>query len=343
MSSGKWCNYCKRLIPDPGTYDMHKYRVYWEDNLCYYCNNKLNNSPPNKKKEDEGAEHKAMLMQEKPEPHNNYLNNRYLIKNYLGTGYFGEVVLALDKTLEREVAIKTLKTEHLSNIRRIRDFEIEARIIASLNNPNIVNIYDFFDGQYIVMEYCPGGSLRNMLKGVKWRLSLIEATEVITSVLSALSEVHNQKIIHRDIKPENILFDKSNKAKVSDFGIAQLPTSNSDRSYYGTLPYMSPEQIMDKPVDQRSDIYSVGVVFYEILTGIHYLYNEAMGGESEIIRGILNVNPKAIERLSVDSEHNTIFNKKYNVNPILNKMMNKNPNLRFQNAMEALEAMEKLI
>ena len=192
----------------------------------------------------------------------------------LGRGGMGAVYKARQPRLDRVVALKILSPEKQGNQKFAERFEREARALAKLHHPNIVTVYDFGETQgnfYLLMEFVDGLTLRQLLQDRK--LSAPEALAIVPKICDALQYAHGQGIVHRDIKPENILMDKEGHVKIADFGIAKIlgdgPRGNlTEAQAIGTPHYMSPEQI-EKPqtVDHRADIYSLGVVFYEMLTG----------------------------------------------------------------------------
>jgi serine/threonine protein kinase/heme/copper-type cytochrome/quinol oxidase subunit 2 len=192
----------------------------------------------------------------------------------LGRGGMGAVYKVRQPRLDRIVALKILSPEKQGNQKFADRFEREARALAKLHHPNIVTVYDFGEVEgnfYLLMEYVDGMSLRQLLQSRK--LSPPEALAIVPKICEALQYAHEQGVVHRDIKPENILMDKEGRVKIADFGIAKIlgdgGSSNlTAEQVIGTPHYMSPEQI-EKPqtVDHRADIYSLGVVFYEMLTG----------------------------------------------------------------------------
>jgi serine/threonine-protein kinase len=200
------------------------------------------------------------------------LFGRYEIRQEIGRGGMAQVYLAYDPTFRRQVAVKVLPPHYLENpLLRVR-FEREARLIATIEHPAIVPVYDFGEqeGQlYLVMRYMPGGSLVSIIR--QGPLSLGKASELLTLLAPALDAVHGQGIIHRDLKPGNILFDAFGNPALSDFGIAHLSEATVDltgEAIIGTPAYMSPEQVRaEVPLDGRSDIYSLGIILYEMLTG----------------------------------------------------------------------------
>jgi eukaryotic-like serine/threonine-protein kinase len=201
------------------------------------------------------------------------LSDRYLLSGLLGTGGMAEVFLAHDRMLDRDLALKVLKEHYAKDERFVRRFQKEARSAAALNHPNVVQIYDqgrAEDGRYyIAMEHMSGGSLEDLILR-RGPLGASEATRLASQVAEALHAAHIRGIVHRDIKPQNVLLDKAGHAKVVDFGIALAASRTSTSGtnlLFGTPSYMSPEQAMGERVGPGSDLYSLGVVLYEMLTG----------------------------------------------------------------------------
>lgn len=200
---------------------------------------------------------------------------RYRIKSELGRGGMSTVYLAHDPRFERDVAIKLLPLELLHQPTFRRRFEREAKVVAALDHPAIVPVYDFgeeADQPFLVMRFMTGGSLSDRLK--QGALSIKEASAIISRLAPALDEVHAHGIIHRDLKPSNILFDQRSDPYISDFGTAKLTQAQTKLTdtggAVGTPAYMSPEQIQgDAELDGRSDIYSLGIILFEMLTGKH--------------------------------------------------------------------------
>jgi eukaryotic-like serine/threonine-protein kinase len=201
------------------------------------------------------------------------LSDRYLLSGLLGTGGMAEVFLAHDRMLDRDLALKVLKEHYAKDERFVRRFQKEARSAAALNHPNVVQIYDqgrAEDGRYyIAMEHMTGGSLEDLILR-RGPLGASEAARLASQVAEALHAAHIRGIVHRDIKPQNVLLDKAGNAKVADFGIALAASRTSTSGtnlLFGTPSYMSPEQAMGERVGPESDLYSLGVVLYEMLTG----------------------------------------------------------------------------
>lgn len=199
-------------------------------------------------------------------------DNRYKIKRLIGSGGMAVVFEAIDTFSGRRVAIKMLKDAAANNTQAIKRFVIESKAVEMLDHENIVKIYGISvrgDHKYIVMEYLEGISLRDYMK-TKGPLDWREAVAFIEQILAALDHSHMKGVVHRDIKPQNIMILERGVVKVTDFGIAKIPKAETltmaDKAI-GTVFYISPEQAQSKKVDPRSDLYSLGVMFYEMVTG----------------------------------------------------------------------------
>lgn len=258
---------------------------------------------------------------------------RYQIKSELGRGGMATVYKAYDPRFEREVALKVLPREMLHDPQfRVR-FEREAKTIAALEHQAIVPVYDVGeeDGQpYFVMRYMTGGSLGDTI--AKGPMSLAAATKIIERLASALDDAHLKGIVHRDLKPANILFDRTGEPYISDFGIAKITQSQTATvtggAIVGTPAYMSPEQAQGEKIDGRSDIYSLGVILYEMLSGIQpYQATTPMAivvkHITDPIPHILDVNPSLPTAIEM----------------IIEKAMAKNPDDRFSSAGEFYAAL----
>jgi len=198
-------------------------------------------------------------------------DGRYRIVRKLGAGGMANVYLAEDQELGRRVAIKILNDRHANDDQFVERFRREAKNAAALSHPNIVSIYDRGEAEgtyYIAMEYLDGRSLKELIVS-RGPAPVHVAVEYARQILSALRFAHRHGIVHRDIKPHNVLVDAEGRVKVTDFGIARAGTSQMTEagSIVGTAQYLSPEQARGADVDQRSDLYSLGVVLYELLTG----------------------------------------------------------------------------
>jgi len=207
----------------------------------------------------------------------------YEIVAAIGAGGMGEVYRARDTRLGRDVAIKVLPSEFAADPDRLRRFEQEARAASALNHPNIVVVHDVGSHEgtpYLVEELLEGESLRERLRG--GALPARKALELAGQVASGLAAAHERGIVHRDLKPENLFVTKDGHVKILDFGVAKLQPAPRERTgeaaatvvdttqpgeVIGTVAYMSPEQVRGQPVDHRSDLFSLGVVLYEMVTG----------------------------------------------------------------------------
>ncbi len=200
------------------------------------------------------------------------LNDRYALAEELGRGGMAQVFRAVDRNLEREVAVKVLPPSFAHEERFVERFRQEARASAALNHRNIVGVYDTgLSDQlyYIVMELVDGPNLSEVIEDVG-QVDLEHSLDLAVQIANALDAAHAQGIIHRDIKPANILFTRDGVAKVSDFGIARVvadATQAFTDSFLGSVRYIAPEQAQAQSIDERTDIYALGCVLYEMLTG----------------------------------------------------------------------------
>ena len=198
------------------------------------------------------------------------IGDRYEVLERIGMGGMSDVYKAKDHKLNRHVAVKVLKQEFSENMNFVSKFRVEAQAAASLMHPNIVNVYDVGEDNgiyYIVMELVEGITLKKYIEK-KARLSVREAVSIAIQACMGIEAAHNNHIIHRDIKPQNIIISKDGKVKVTDFGIAKAATSNTITSnVMGSVHYTSPEQARGGYSDEKSDIYSMGITMFEMLTG----------------------------------------------------------------------------
>src|ERR671929_1371949 len=202
---------------------------------------------------------------------NTLFDGRYRVLRKLGSGGMAHVYLAEDQELGRRVAIKILDDRHAGDGQFVERFRREAKNAASLSHPNIVSIYDRGEAEgtyYIAMEYLDGRSLKELIVA-RGPAPVNVAIEYARQILAAIRFAHRHGIVHHDIKPHNVLVDAEGRLKVTDFGIARAGASQMTEagSIIGTAQYLTPEQAKGAPVDQTSDLYSVGVVLYELLTG----------------------------------------------------------------------------
>ena len=197
---------------------------------------------------------------------------RYEILEELGKGGMGEVYRVKDKKLNEEMALKVLKPEIASDRATIERFKNELKLARKIAHRNVCKMYDLNEEKeipYITMEYVKGEDLKSLIQ-TKGKLSIDEAVGIAMQVCKGLAEAHDLGIIHRDLKPQNIMIDKKDTAKIMDFGIArstEAPGVTQTGMILGTPDYMSPEQVEGEEADQRSDLYSVGVILFEMTTG----------------------------------------------------------------------------
>lgn len=257
-------------------------------------------------------------------------DNRYKITKILGVGGMAVVFEAFDTKLNRIVALKMLKTEISNDSQSVKRFINESKAVSMLAHPNIVSIYDVSvkdNLKYIVMERVDGITLKSYIsqKGV---LSQREALSYVEQILRALEHAHSKGIIHRDIKPQNIMLLKNGKIKVTDFGIAKLPNAETvtmtDKAI-GTVYYISPEQASGKAIDQRSDLYSLGVMMYEMVTG-----KLPFDADSPVSVALMQVNAKPKPPREVKPDVSL------GMEQIILLSMEKHPDKRFQNASQML-------
>ena len=201
------------------------------------------------------------------------INDRYEIVKSIGEGGMANVYLAIDVILGRKVAIKILRGDLANDEKFIRRFKREALSASSLSHPNIVEMYDVGEDNgnyYIVMEYIDGKTLKQLLKK-RGNLTVSEATDIMLQLTSGMIHAHDSYIIHRDLKPQNIMIQENGQIKITDFGIAMALNSTQltqTNSVMGSVHYLPPEQASGKGSTIKSDIYSMGILYYELLTGV---------------------------------------------------------------------------
>src|SRR5947209_647898 len=200
------------------------------------------------------------------------LSGRYRLEARIGTGGMSTVFRALDETLQRQVAIKLMNREVSSDSDQLERFRREARAVAQLSHPHVVGVIDAGEDEgrpYIVFEYVEGETLKERIRRLG-RLPIPEAVAYCIEIARALGAAHARHIVHRDVKPQNVLIDEEGRAKVTDFGIARTLDEEgltADGRVLGTTDYVAPEQALGHGVTGQSDLYSLGVVLYEMLTG----------------------------------------------------------------------------
>ncbi len=210
----------------------------------------------------------------------------YDLHEQIGKGSYGTVYRASQISVGREVAIKVIQPQYANHPEFIRRFETEAQLVARLEHPHIVPLYDYWrepDGAYLVMRWLRAGNLQSRL--AEGLLDLATAVTFVDQIAAALAAAHREGVVHRDIKPANILLDEDDNAYLSDFGIAIDVERNRDPSEFEFAPsspqYISPEQLLNEPVTPLTDLYSFGLVLYELLTGQHPFADDAL---DEIIK-----------------------------------------------------------
>ncbi|MGN1326853.1 MAG: Stk1 family PASTA domain-containing Ser/Thr kinase, partial [Clostridia bacterium] len=260
--------------------------------------------------------------------------NRYEIISKTGVGGMATVYKAKDIVLNRNVAVKVLKDEFITDEEFVKRFNSEAQAAASLTHPNIVSIYDVGnegDIYYIVMELVRGKTLKQIITeegALPWKWSV----NIAMQIASALETAHKNNIVHRDIKPHNIIITEDGVAKVTDFGIAKA-VSNSTITAFGTtigsVHYFSPEQAKGGYTDAKSDIYSLGVVMYEMLTG-----KVPFDSDTSVSVALKHMQEDPIEPIKIKPEL------PQSVNDIIMKAMRKDANERYQSATEMIKDLE---
>jgi serine/threonine protein kinase len=265
--------------------------------------------------------------------------NNYEILKKIGEGAQGEVYLAKDKRLGRKVAIKSLHIDLVTNTVLKERFIGEAKLLGQLSHPSIVTLFDYVvdnSGYHLVMEYLKGNQLDDYIKNISGPINEIRAIDIFTQILDGISHIHKLNIVHRDIKPSNIIIDQNDQIKLLDFGIAKDYNNDPNltvvgQSVGGTPMYMSPEHISNAKITVQSDIYSLGVTFWHMLTGkapyegqsLAKIYSQIENEELEIIQKIY---PYASKK----------------VNDIIKKATNKNPKKRYDSCKSFKRALLEL-
>lgn len=274
---------------------------------------------------------------------NQIFNNRYEIRQKLGTGGMARVYLGYDTNLGREVAIKILH-EHLAEDPMFKErFEREARFVATLNHPNIVQVYDYATGQrggetacYMVMSLVQGKSLKEILEIATQTETLLpheRVLSIMTDLCNALGYAHDKGMIHRDVKPANVIIMDDGKAILTDFGIARMAQGaqfTQEGTTVGTPAYMSPEQATGSQVDSRSDIYALGIMLYEMLIGHTPFHDD--GTLSVLLKHMTEPVPLLSDYDFIDNPY---------LDAVILKALAKQPELRYQTAIELLDDLKR--
>lgn len=262
---------------------------------------------------------------------------KYEIKQLIGKGGMGEVYLAHDEALDRDVAIKVLLPEFCCNLDRVNRFKLEARVVSALNHPNIITIHEIgeHDGQiYIATEYVKGETLRSLLE--RKAITFGSALHIAEQITNGMTTAHQAGIIHRDLKPENIMVRADGIVKILDFGLAKPTKVESEAEtrqlvstqagmVMGSVSYMSPEQARGKETDARTDLWSIGVVLYEMLAGKSPFVGESM---TDVLANIIYKEPQPITEIIEDAPTE--------IHRIIKKTLKKDREERYQSAKDLL-------
>ena len=265
------------------------------------------------------------------------LGERYQVEARIGAGGMAEVFRGFDPVLSRTVAIKVLLPQFARDTSFVHRFRREAQAAARLNQPNIVGVYDTGsddDTQFIVMEFIEGRTLAEFMETGR-KPTAVQAAEIAQKICAAIAAAHAQGVIHRDIKPGNVMITRDGTVKVMDFGIARMlgpETAPQTSAVLGTASYLSPEQAQGTPVDARTDIYSLGTVLYELLTG-----RPPFTGDSSVAVAYKQVNETAVLPSSVNPEVPA------RLDAVVMKALSKNPSNRYQSAEEFSDDLARVI
>lgn len=264
-----------------------------------------------------------------------YLADRYEILEKIGSGGMADVYKARDHKLNRLVAVKVLKQEFSVDETFVKKFRVEAQAAAGLSHPNIVNVYDVGEENgihYIVMELVQGITLKKYIE-MKGKLEIKEALNISVQIASGLQAAHDNRIIHRDIKPQNIIMSRDGKVKVTDFGIAKMADSTTvTTNAAGSVHYISPEQARGGYSDAKSDIYSLGITMYEMLTG-----RVPFEGETNVAVALLHIQGEMVPPRKLEPSIPRSFEK------IILKCTQKKPERRYASARDLIADLRKVL
>lgn len=264
-----------------------------------------------------------------------YLADRYEILEKIGSGGMADVYKAKCHKLNRLVAIKVLKNEFSTDATFVKKFRVEAQSAAGLSHPNIVNVYDVGEESgiyFIVMELVQGITLKNYID-MKGKLEVREALNISIQIASGLSAAHQNRIIHRDVKPQNIIMSRDGKVKVTDFGIAKVADSTTvTTTAAGSVHYISPEQARGGYSDEKSDIYSLGITMYEMLTG-----KVPFDGETNVAVALLHIQGEMVPPRRLDASIPRSYEK------IILKCTQKKPDKRYASAKELIADLRRVL
>src|SRR5919201_4870724 len=265
------------------------------------------------------------------------LGERYRLLEKIGEGGAAEVFRALDERLDRVVAVKLLRPQFTSDQQSRQRFSVEARAAAGLSHPNIVDVYDFGEApdgsMFIVMQYVKGENLKDILQH-RGRLSASEVVSIARQVCLALSVAHAKGLIHRDVKPQNIMIDTAGNARLTDFGVVKAlsgPSLTQSGMTFGTAAYLSPEQATGAPISPASDIYALGCVMYETLSG-----TPPFAGDNPAVVAYKQVweHPRAL--------HDLVPEVPPSLEGVVMRCLNKDPNRRYTTTDELLAELDRL-
>ena len=262
------------------------------------------------------------------------IGDRYRITSRIGTGGMAEVFEASDQVLKRTVAIKIMREELLKDHDNVVRFENEVKACAAMHHPNIIQVYDqgvYKDRPFMAYEYIKGQTLFEKLEFLT-QLPVYEACEVMCQLLDAVSYIHHNGIIHRDIKPQNIFYLPNGTIKLADFGIAvdqNIQETKTEEGIVGSVFYLSPEVCLGKPATKQSDIYSLGVTFFQLITGrlpyeVGHAIDIAIAHIKKPFPSVTKYNPEVSKE----------------IDKIIQKACKKNPRDRYKTADEMLEAIK---
>ncbi len=263
------------------------------------------------------------------------VSGRYLLEEELGTGGMGTVYRGLDTVLDRRIAVKKLSDRFMGDDEYLSRFQREAKALAKLAHPAIVQVYDLIEDKgslWMALEYVDGGDLADYLRK-KNQISLNESAVMIRAIAAGLAYAHDQGIIHRDLKPSNILLTNNREPKISDFGLARLACSSvltQEGAILGSPRYMSPEQAAGNESDERSDMYALGVTFYELLAG----RPPFDGDTARVLAQHITQPPPPLREIPIDVPHD--------IEELIMRMLAKNPDDRPGGMSRVVESLDHL-
>lgn len=344
MPGAKQCILCGQLYPPQAKFCA-------EDGLPL-SNNPIGSAPPREAQAGNSALSNPPPRADDSPTHANpsslvgqQIAGKYLVEGYLDQGGMAVVFRGMHTAIEKPVVLKVLQRRHLKNESAKKRFDQECKLMAKLNHPNIVSVFDTgvlpAGEPYIVMEYVKGESLRDRIDRFG-PLPVNDALTVLIQICAGLAEAHSYGIIHRDLKPENILLkERGNRAdwvKIVDFGIAFLKESNmrltQAGNVVGTPDYMSPEQLRDEPLDLRTDIYALGAILFECLAGRAPF--EADNVEQVVVKQLFD-KPEAISEFLLDEEAGPLLD------ILIGKALEKTADKRFQTVDEMRSQLEQIL